>query len=684
MSYEMCLDVGGTFTDLYIRDDNGNTDSFKTSTTPEHITEGLFNVFKKAANDYGMTVDQLLDNTVRITHGTTTATNAIIEEETAKTALLTTAGHESALWLREGDLQNRQNPYHWDVDYQDPYIPLSLTYGIEERINSRGEVHTELNEARVIEVIEDLKSRDVESVAVALLWAHINSVHEQRTAELIEEHAPTLHYSLSHKVNPIIREYRRMVSTAIDASIYHLVEDYLRNFNDELCNSGFKNEPLIVAANGGVMGIDEIVETPIWTVDSGPTMLPIAALHFTEEVLDEDNVIAVDMGGTSLDMSVIKDGTIARTREAEIGADILGIEKVHVESIGAGGGSVAWVDEGGLLRIGPKSAGADPGPACYLRGGEGATVTDAAMALGYLSENHFLGGDMDVSQQVAREIIGKEVADPLGLSIDEAARSVYTSATQNMVQGIQGVTIERGIDPRKFVMSGGGGALGTFIIDVARELQIEHIVLPTEAGVVSSIGGVVSNLRRDFSKSYSTTASQFETEQVNNVLSSLEERAKNFFDRTEIPEEDHQLQFITEARYPHQVWELEVEIPGKRIKGGQVEEVVKRFHSALEEMYGFSADQDVEFLYWRVEATGLTEDVDLEREKGSSELEAVSEREAVFDGTRTTTPAYHDEDLAPGHSVTGPAFVDGNSTTIVLPPDSNLKVTKYGAYHLTP
>jgi N-methylhydantoinase A len=688
----MCLDVGGTFTDLYVRTDEGRTESFKSSTVPEDISQGLFDVLQKAAENDSITIEELLENTEQIIHGTTTATNAIIEDETSKTALLTTSGHEESLWLREGDLQNRDNPYDWHVDYKDPYISLSLTYGIKERIDSRGNIVEELDEEEVISVIQELKERNVEAVAVAFLWAQNNPEHEKKVAELIEKHAPDLHYSLGHETNPIIREYRRTVSTSIDASLYNLVQEYLQSFNSELGSNGFQHEPMIVAANGGVMHINEIVKSPIWTVDSGPTMLPVAALEFTQSVLGEDNVIALDMGGTSLDMSVIEEGIISRTRDAKIGQDLLGIEKVNVESIGAGGGSIAWVDEGGLLRIGPDSAGADPGPACYGRGGKKATLTDAAMALGYLSEDYFLGGEMDISKKLARNVIEDKIAAPLGLSIDQAAQSVYSSATQNMVQGIQGVTIERGIDPRKYTISGGGGALGTFVVDVARELQIDDIVLPTEAGVVSSVGGVVSDIRRDFSESHPTTGDHFDIDGVKDVLISLEKQATDFFDRADVTEEDREISFTTEARYPHQIWEIGVDFSYDEIESGEVEKIVQRFHNAHEETYGFKAeDQDVEFLSWKVAASGKGGEIDFTTnapgETGGSEKitdEPADNRKAIFDGTEVDAPSYHANQLSVGQTISGPAFIDGSNTTIVLPPESELNLTNKSCYHIKP
>lgn len=695
MTVHLCIDIGGTFTDLYAHGEGG-AHSFKTPTTPSDPTEGLFDALEKAADHYERTIGELLDETATLIHGTTIATNAIIEDDVTKTALICTEGHRDVLTIREGV---KEDPYDWDVDYPDPYVPRSRTFGVPERINAEGGVVEPLDEAAVREVIERIPD-DVDAVAVSLLWAHQNPVHERRIGDLFDELAPDLHYSLSSEVAPIVREYRRTSATAIDASLHGVVEGYLRSLRDELSTVGFDGEPLVITANGGVMGLEEAARTPIWLVDAGPTMFPVAARNVARADLDVEDVLALDMGGTSLDMGVVQNGTIARTRDASVaGEHMLGIEKVDVRSIGSGGGSIARVDEGGLLHVGPESAGADPGPACYGRGSERPTVTDAAFVLGYLDPEYFLGGEMDISLAAAERTLAERVGDPLGLDTTDAAWSVYATANQSISNGIEEQTIERGIDPRKYVLSGGGGALGTHAVQVARELGIEELLLPPEAGVVSAVGGLTSDLRRDFSESHVTTGSDFDREGVNGTLASLEERATAFFERADIPQPHRSLSFFVGARYPHQVWELEVELPGTRISGDRAEDLVDRFHRVHESTYGFAIEgQDVEFLHWRVEATGETDTeaaagaatADGERgapqERGADGTDDGAgrhgEREAYFGGAFQSCPAYRSGDLSSSQTIEGPAFVDAPTTTIVLPPDSDLEVTDLGNYHI--
>ena len=679
MNFELCADVGGTFTDVYIRTGEGETRSVKAPTTPDDLTEGLFDAFEKAGAEFDRSVQELLGETERLIHGTTVATNAIIEDETATTALLTTDGFRDVLTLREG---GKEDPYDWDMDYPEPYVPRSLTYGVTERITAEGEIETELDEQECRRVIREIRDRGVDAIAVSLLWSHQNATHEERIGELIEAEAADLDYSLSSRVAPIIREYRRASATAINASLYGVVDDYLSEFEATLRERGFTGTPFIITANGGLMQVDEVVRTPIWIVDAGPTMFPVASQSITDAELGKDDVIALDMGGTSLDMGVVTDGSISRSREATVEGDhMLGIEKVDIKSIGSGGGSIAWVDDGGLLHVGPQSAGADPGPACYMEGGQEPTVTDAAMVLGYLNEEYFLGGEMEVSREVARDVIEEKIGSKLGLDPVEAAHAIYVAANQNMINGVKSVTIERGIDPQRFVLSGGGGALGTHAVEIARELQVGEILLPRRASVISAVGGLTSDIRRDFSESHLTTAAEFDHEGVESVMSSLKREAEAFFDRAEIPAENRRLEFIAEARYPSQVWELEVPLSSPRIGPDSAADLADQFHRAHEETYGFKIEQqDVEFLQWRVEAIGETGGMDRDSSGVPTETADVTsrgEREAFFGDGFYTCSIRRAREL-------GLAFVEAETTTLVLPPESELTVTESGNYHIEP
>lgn len=684
MTYDLCVDIGGTFTDLYIRNREGTTDSFKAPTTPDEFTNGLFDVLQKAAESYGTTIDGLLGETERFVHGTTVSTNAIIERDTAATALITTAGFRDVLWLRP---EIQKDTYEWK-EFPDPLIPRWLTYGVSERVTAEGTIETELDDDAVRATIDEIRSTGVDAVAVSLLWSHANPIHEQRIGELLDELAPGVHYSLSHEINPIVREHRRTSSAAINAGVHDLVNSYLSRLSDELRARGFDGSPLIITANGGVMESSEVADRPIWTVDSGPTMLPVAARAAVSREFDSSNIIALDMGGTSLDMCVVTDGRIPRDPAAEIGDHyVLGIDKVGVKSIGSGGGSIARVDNGGLLHVGPESAGANPGPVCYGLGNSQPTVTDAAIVLGYLDPNAFLGGEMTLNPDAADTAIASQIADPLGIDTIEAAHSIYGTTVQTMVSGIREITVEQGIDPRNYVVAGGGGALGLFAVALARELGVEDILLPAEAGVVSAIGGLSSELRQDFVASEFTDSVRFDAGEVNEVLADLESGAREFFVRAGFQSDDGTLDFFVDARYPQQVAELQIELPSHRVAPSDVDRIVDRFHEVHRDTYGYAMEtEDVEFLKWRVEASGPTPQGHTPSgsvNAGAGSTGRASDRVAFFDDRTITVPAYRSESLDSGRVIDGPGFIDDANMTVVLPPDSNLTVTEAGNYRIS-
>ncbi|WP_165875276.1 hydantoinase/oxoprolinase family protein [Natrarchaeobius chitinivorans] len=683
MTTNVSIDIGGTFTDLYLVSD-AETISTKVPTTEGDLSTGLMNVIESAAAAKGISVESLLDSTVRIVHGTTVATNAIIEDDTATTALICTNGFRDILWFREG---GKQNPYDWDVDYPDPYVPRSLTFGVDERMTAEGTVRRDLDEDSVHEVVAEIERRDVSAVAVSLLWAQVNPEHERRIGEILDERLPEVEYSLSHQVNPVIREYRRTSSTAIDASIQSLVGDYLSKFQSILERRGYERSPLIVTANGGVMPVEEVIQVPIWTVDSGPTMLPVAANEYVQYTLDRANVIALDMGGTSFDVSVVSEGKVSRTRDATVGEDYaLGIEKTEITSVGSGGGSIATVDDGNRIHVGPESAGAVPGPACYLRGGKRPTVTDAALVLGYLSEDHFLGGKMDISEAAAREAIDEHVAAPLGTDTVDAAQVIYSTTIQDVTNSIKDVTISNGIDPREYVIAGGGGALGMHVVPIAEAMGINDIILPPNAGVMSAVGGIVSDLVRDFSISAHTRSDEFDYDLVTDTLEELRRKSQRFFERNAIPDEKRSVNYYGEGRYPNQVWELHVQLPEDTITEDSVASIVDRFHALHEDTYGFSTDEPIEFLAWRAEARSRLETSSI---RSRSENDVPDEpvpyetRTAYFEGEPYEVDAYEGPLLNVDHSISGPAIVDTSTTTIVVPPSSDLEPTQTGALHIS-
>ncbi|MDD5312895.1 MAG: hydantoinase/oxoprolinase family protein [Dehalococcoidia bacterium] len=687
MSYRLCIDIGGTFTDLVVADAQGNVNIFKSPTTPGNYTDAFIETVKMAAGHYSLPLKEFMGQCSTIEggyfgHGSTVSTNAIIEGKVAKTALLCTKGFRDILVAREA---GKENPYDFQMEYPEPYIPRYLTFGISERINAEGGIEIALNEEDVRQAIRQLKEYKVRAIAVALLWSIANPVHELKIAEIIDKEWPGIPYSLSHLVNPCIREYRRFSSTAIDASLKPLVSNYVAQLEKRLTEIGYKGQLSLLTSSGGVVSAEELVKKPIFSVDCGPALAPSAGRLIAETDLSLNNIITTDMGGTSFDVACITGGEIAVSRDTEVGGFMLGINKVDSKSIGAGGGSIAWVDSGGLLHIGPQSAGAVPGPACYNKGGTEPTVTDANIVLGYLDPTYFLGGEMKLDKKLAVKAIQDKVAAPLNISVEEAAYAIWGAVNASMSNVIQDITVWRGIDPREYLVVSGGGAGGLHMVAIAEELGGRQVLIPSVAGALSAFGGAFADVTSDFSLSKFTESGSFDYEGIKAALTSLERQAEEFFEHMRVPKKQQKLQVYAEARYPFQVWELPVLLQGTGIANQkQLDRLVADFHKLHHKVFTVSApDQPVEFVYWRVKAIGKLPKPDFPAAKAvPSKAASKATRKAYFKdlGGMVDTPIYKGVDLKPGNVITAPAIIEEPTTTILVMPDSKASITRYGNY----
>ena len=523
------IDTGGTFTDLIIEDDQGRLQIFKAPTTPDNPVEGVVAAITLAARNREVEVETLLGSVELLIHGTTISTNAVLTGKTARTGFLSTLGHPDVLVLREAGRMGLPT-FDYSIPYPAPYVARALTFEVPERIGADGEVVTPLDEKAVRDIIAQLREKAVEAVGVCLLWSIANPVHEERIGKLLERELPGVPYTLSHRVNPSLREYRRASSTCIDASLKPLMSTYLGRLQEHLQRRGFRGRLLVVTSQGGVSEASALADIPVHSIKSGPAMAPVAGHHYASRELQSDTAIIADTGGTSYDVSLVRRGRIPRTRETWIGTPYLGhmtgFPSVDVRSIGAGGGSIAWVDEGGLLHVGPDSAGSVPGPACYAQGGDRATVTDAALVLGYLDPEHFLGGQMVIESEEAERALQRDVAAPLNLDLHRAASAVLRVATENMVGAIEDVTINQGIDPRGAVLVGGGGAAGLNAVAIARRLGCRKVVIPDTGAALSAAGGLLSDLSTDVAALFVTNCSSFDFDGVNRVLADLGDKCR--------------------------------------------------------------------------------------------------------------------------------------------------------------
>ena len=679
------VDVGGTFTDLIVADDTGVRDVVKVPTTPHDPTVGVLDAVRLAADGRGGSADQLLRDCEFFIHGTTVSTNALLQKKTAKTGLLCTKGHRHILYYRDA---GKLEPYNLRVNYPEPLIPVYLTLPVTERVNSEGGVETPLDEQDVREAIRQLKNWNVEAIAVALLWSIVNPAHEQRIAEIIDEEWPGVHTSISSEVQPLVREYHRTCATVIDASVKPIIRKYVESLQKNLAANGLEHEFLMVVSSGGVMSATDSVKRPIYTVNSGPSMGPVSG-KVCGETIGARNVIVIDMGGTSFEVSTVIDGVIPVSREQKIGADPLGIIAIDVNTLGAGGGSIAWVDPGGMLCVGPQSAGADPGPACYAMGGTDATVTDADVLLGYLNPNNFLGGRKKLDRNLAHKAIDENIAKPLRLSVEEAAAAIVTVVEEKMFSGIEEITVRRGIDPREFLLVSGGGAGAAHAAALAEELGIQRVLVPKHATALCAFGMLASDIRFDNAITHYTDSRAFDFETVNGNLTRLEARGRDSLLAGGIPPEKMRFESFVEARYPFQVWGIEFPLPGGRITEEVLPQIVEDFERFHEERYGArEPGQYVEFTHWRVTASGLMPKLTAPEQKSSPDKDASKalkgERKTCFkeSGAFLNTCIYDGRVLSPGNEIEGPAIVEEPGTTLVIPPKWKAFVHDGGDYLL--
>ena len=666
------VDTGGTFTDLVLEESTGRLQVFKAPTTPEEPASGIFAALETAARHRGERVADLLGQCELFIHATTLAINAVLTGSTARTAYLATEGHPDTLLFREG---GRIEIFNFTVEYPEPYVPRALTFQVPERIGADGAIVAPLDEAATVEIISKLGALEVEAVAVCLLWSTVNPVHELRVGELLARHLPEVPFTLSHRLNPTLREYRRASSACIDASLKPVMSRYVRSLEERLRAAGLDGHFVMVTSQGGVKDGETVAAAPIHAINSGPAMAPVAGRHFARADLGSGDAIVADTGGTSFDVSLVRQARIPWTRETWLGepfrGHMTGFPSIDVKSIGAGGGSVAWVDPGGMLRVGPESAGAAPGPACYGRGGTRATVTDAALVLGILDPDYFLGGRMRLDRSSAERALEEHVCTPLGLDLPAGACAVLEVMTENMVQAIQGITIHQGVDPRSAVLVAGGGAAGLNAIAMARRLGCSDILIPRVGAVLSAAGALMAELGDDFAATHPTGSESFDFDGVNSVLETLEKRAAQMAEDLALPPSDTQITYSAEARYAHQVWEIEIELRAPRFETrADVDALVEAFHAEHEQVFAVrDPDSEVEVIHWHARVRSRIQQRDLPPVQDPVTPAGHAARRVVFPGHGPVEAAVVEfASLMTGTPSVGPAVVESPFTSVSIEP----------------
>ncbi|TCN22827.1 hydantoinase/oxoprolinase family protein [Sinorhizobium americanum] len=683
----LACDTGGTFTDLVV-EDGDQIRLFKASTTPDDPVRGVLDALALAADHYKLDRRNFLERASMFVHGTTRAINAIITKKTAKTAFITTKGHKDILVIREG---GRIEPFNFTVAYPEPYVARRYTFEVNERVDARGKVVTALDEDAFLETIQRLKDLKIEAVGVCLLWSVVNSAHERRIGELLQEHLPDVPFTLSHQLNPTLREYRRASATVIDASLKPLMFKYLDGLTNRLKEAGFNGRTLMVTSSGGIMDAEAVARAPIHSINSGPAMAPVAGRYYAERDFGNPVAIVADTGGTTFDVSLVRDSRIPWSRETWIGqptrGHMTGFQSVDIKSIGAGGGSIAWVDDGGILQLGPQSAGSTPGPVAYGRGGTEPTVTDCALILGYIDPDFFLGGAMVLDREGATNALRIKVAEPLGITVEEAAASVLKLSTEKMVGAVEEITVNQGIDPASALMIGGGGAAGLNAVAIGKRLQCAGVLIPEAGAVMSAAGALMSDLSSDFAQLHFTASGNFDEVKVNQVLADLKARCQAFANGPGADAIEHKIEFSVEARYPHQIWEIDVPLPSEQFTDASDMQALKSaFHEMHQRIFEISdPNSEVEFVTWRAKVSCKLK----ETTSGSLPSEGdfaggKAKRPVYFSETGwIDVPVHRFEAMKPGEPAAGPSIVESSFTTVVVDPSTIAERTAGGGLRVT-
>lgn len=674
------VDIGGTFTDCIVVDEDGRRSVSKSLTTHGALADGVLAALEINAAERGVDRGTLLERCDLFVHGTTVATNALLTRTGARTGLITTAGHEDALiigkvFAKRAGLGEREIVHSTRLSKPEPIVPPELIVGVRERIDARGRVVVGLTEEEAVRAIRAIVDAGVEAIAVSLLWAHVNDGHEQLLERLIAQHAPEAFACFSSDLAPVTGEYERTATTALNAYVGPKVSSYLAELERELHAEGLAQPLLIMQANGGLTSVEDAATRPILTLDSGPTG-GVLGCRYIAKLNDAPRVVCTDVGGTSFDVAVIADDEVPLESEPVVSQYTIYMPKVAVASIGAGGGSIAWIDGGGVLRVGPQSAGSRPGPACYGLGGDQPTVTDADLVLGYLDPQAFLGGRMELDVDAARRALGR-IAEPLGLEPEVAAAGVFRIINAHMGDLIRKSTIERGHDPRNCVVLAYGGAGPTHAVFYGADIGSRAILIPPESTVFSALGMLTCDVTH-IAEGSELLTSPFTDDDVVALarqFARTEEGVLGRFVEEGWKPEDVSLVRHVGMHYRQQVHMVDVPVADGAITGEALDDVQAEFERMYSKIYGEGSvlqDGGVELARVRVTGTVPVDPVPLVEEPAGDPDPSLAEkgsRQAYFepDGFRATA-VYAGHLLASGNRVEGPAIIERMGDSVVVPP----------------
>jgi N-methylhydantoinase A len=672
------VDVGGTFTDVALIDSRGALSCFKSPSRPDHPAAGIIDALESSSRALGLTINQLLAGCALFVHGTTVATNTLIEGDGAKVGLLTTKGFRDALEIRRG---YRRHPFDHRTPYPPVLVPRYLRLPVSERIDRNGHAFEQLDPGSVVSALEVFKAEGVESIAICFLNSYINDDHEQKAATIVRAQMPQSWVSVSSDVAPIAGEYARVSTTVVDAYVAPRLVAYLHELEERLAGLGLAAPLLLVKNNGGTVTVEEVSTAPVAITLSGPAAA-IGGLGQVSGHIESNNLISVEIGGTSCDVVMMKDGEVALTDSLSISDYDLAITSADVHTVGAGGGTIAGVDKAGLLFVGPRGAGAHPGPVCYGHGGTEPTVTDAQVVLGRLRPGAYASGKLTIDAKLAETAIKEKIAEPLGLSTKEAAAGIIRVMEQNVLHAVSYISVQRGIDPRNFVLVAGGGAGGLHVAVVGRLLEIPRVYVPRLGGVFCALGMLNSDIRHDVVRSYIQSTAQAVPHTIDDNMDELLEEVRAVLDREGFRGEDAYFEREIDLRYEEQQWDVRVRLPAT----GQWDwsSVRSDFEKEYDRLFGHvQPEAPLEVVKLRLTGYGrISIPQPAEGRTADHPPEPYEIRPVYMDpeNDERETPIYRGQDLFFGHALQGPLIIEEETTTILVGPRDRLSVDRAGNY----
>lgn len=686
-TYRLGVDAGGTFTDFILADDQGNTHLFKATSTPEDGTRAIAEGFAQIAEKMRQPIGAILANTQLCVNGTTVALNALIQHKGVKTGLLCTAGHEDSLEIRLG---HKEEGYRYDAEYPPvkQLVERQWRMPIRERILADGSVRTPLHEEDVRAACQAFQAAGIQAVAVSFLWSVANGAHERRAVEIVREMLPDAYVCAGLEVYPQMREYTRTSTAVVNAYLGPVLKNYVERIDAFFREQGTKVPVRYFQSNGGMAARNVMISRAVSAINSGPASAPMAG-RFLTQPLDIDSFITVDMGGTSFDITLTHQGKTNVNKDIDFLRYRIGIPMIQVETLGAGGGSIAWIDQMGVLNVGPQSAGAMPGPACYQRGGTLPTVTDANMALGYLNPETLLGGRLKVDAAASRRAISEHLAKPLNISVDKAAYGIYSIVNNNMVNGIRRVSIERGYDPRDFALIGAGGATGLHLTALAQEIGCTTVLVSKLASGLCAFGQLLSDIKYNYMAAMPMRLdAHAPIDALEQRLCELEQQGLAAMQAEGVPQERILFKRSLDMRYVGQVHECSVVIGNLPVNASTLEQIKQMFHDQHQQLFTYSEPENtIEIV--NIEATVYGQQTPLLPPSlppgGQAEAAIRTRRMMIFDtnGQQQLTPVYDGEKLGAGDSIAGPAVIEEPTTTVVIQPGWTALLHPTGSYVIT-